>query len=87
MNLSETYSTVSCLLRHSPPDQVEQHGFDRTLDNDQGLFYHGSDKPNSFSVNYRVTRGLLTFEIACIREMDLISRGHVMLSRNWGHHT
>ena len=47
-------------------------------------FYRGSDRPNSFAADYRVTRELLTFQIACIREMDLISGGHVTLSGNWG---
>ena len=83
---NELHSTASRPLRHSPPDQVEQHGFDRTTDNGQGSFYRGSDKPNSFAADHRVTRELLTFEIACIREMDLISGGHVTLSGNWGHH-
>jgi len=87
MNLSETHSTASRLLRHSPPDQVEQHGFDGTTENGQGSFYRGPDKPNSFAADYRVTGELLTFQIACIREMDLISGGHVTLSGNWGHHT
>jgi len=86
MNLSETHSTASRPLRHSPPDQVEQHGFDRTTNNGQGSFYRGPDKPNSFAVDHRVTRELLAFQIACIREMDLISGEHVMLSGVCGQH-
>jgi len=87
MSLSETHSTASRPLRHSPPDQAEQHSFDRTTDNDQGSFYRGPDRQNSFAVDYRVTRELLTFQIARIREMDLISGGHATLSGNRGHHT
>jgi len=84
---SETHSTASCPLRHSPLDQVEWHSLDRTTDNGQSSFYRGSVKPNSFTADYRVTRELLTFQIACIRETDVVSGGHVMLSGNWGHHT
>jgi len=82
MNLSETHSTASRPLRHSPPEQVEQHGFDKTTNNGQGSFYRGPDKQNSFAVDHRVTRELLAFQIACIREMDLISGEHVALSGN-----